>query len=93
MKLREILIGPDGLGEYDVVYAKRPWSLESAACVARYEANEPVPRLLSSDTSFEYFLEATLIKDIRSQVEGAGKSSAEALGIILYYAENDAFPQ
>jgi hypothetical protein len=92
MKLREILIDSDKLGEYDVVYAKRPWSLESDACVVRYEANEAVTRLLKDDTSLEYFLEAELIKDIRSQVEDSGKSSVQVLDILLYYAENDAFP-
>lgn len=92
MKLQEILIDSGCLDEYDVVYAKRPWSLDSPACIARYEENESVLRLLKSDVSFEYFLEATLIKDIRSQVEDAGKSSEDALDILLHYAENDAFP-
>lgn len=92
MKLREILIDSDGLGEYDVVYAKRPWSLDSTAYVERYEENETVVRVLKNDASFEYFLEASLIKDIRGQAEDAGRSQQEVLDILVYYAENDAFP-
>lgn len=91
MKLREILNKSEELGEYDVVYAKRPWSLDSEACVIRYEPDESVPRLLS-DLSYEYFLESALIRDIRKQVEDAGEPMAEALRIIVFYAENDAFP-
>lgn len=91
MTLREILNKSDELSEYDVVYATRPWSLESEARVIRYEANEHVPRLLS-DSSYEYFLESALIRDIRMQVEDAGNPTAEALRVILYYAENDAYP-
>lgn len=92
MKLREILIDSASMGEYDVVYAKRPWSLESAACIKRYEAGETVQQSFQSDSPFEYFLDAVLIQDIRSQVADAGKTLEEALDIILYYAENDAFP-
>ena len=92
MKLREILINSEGLGEYDVVYVKRPWSLDSDACVVRSQPDEAVPRLLSED-SFEYVLEAPLIKYIRKQVEDAGESPSEVLRILLYYGENDAFPQ
>lgn len=93
MKLREILIGSDKLAEYDVVYAKRPWSLDSEAFVFRYEEGQPVVRRLKDDPSFEYFLEAPLVKDIRQQVEDVGRSSEEAIETLLYYAENDAFPQ
>lgn len=92
MKLREILINSDGLDEFEVIYAKRPWSLNSEACVVQYQPDEMVPRLLSEDC-FEYFLETPLIKDIRKQIEDAGGSSSDVLRILLYYAENDAFPE
>jgi hypothetical protein len=91
MKLREILNKSDELGEYDVVYAKRPWSLDTEACIIRYGPDESVPRLLS-DSFYEYFLESALIHDIRTQVEDAGNPIAEAMRVILYYAENDAYP-
>ena len=61
------------------------------ACIVRYMPGETVPRLLS-DASCEYFLEAPLIQDIRKQVEGGGEPPSEVLRMLLYYAENDAFP-
>lgn len=93
MKLREILNQCDKLGEYDVVYARRPWSLDSEAAVIEYEEGQSVVRLLKGAPSFEYFLEAPLATDIRQQAEGGGRSTEEALDVLLYYAENDAFPQ
>jgi len=93
MKLRDVLIESDKLSEYDVVYAKRPWSLEAEAFVVRYDGEQPVARSLKDDPSFEYFLEAPLVTDIRRQIEDAGRSSEEALDVLFYYAENDAFPQ
>ncbi len=92
MKLQEVLNNSVALDGCDVVYARRPWSLESAACVVRYQANESVLSRLGEDASFEYFLEAALIRDIQGRLADAGKASLEVLNIILYYAENDAFP-
>lgn len=91
MKLREILIKAENLDARDVVYAKRPWSLDSSACVVRYDSDERLPRHLS-DASFEYFLDAELIQDIRGQIKGAGRPPGEEFDVVLYYAENDAFP-
>ncbi|WP_148713766.1 DUF7716 domain-containing protein [Chitinolyticbacter meiyuanensis] len=92
MTLREILFTAEGLGEYDVVYAQRPWSLDSPARVVQYQPDETVLRQ-SEDGSLEYFLEATLIKDIREQVQEGGGVPSEAFRVIMYYAENDAFPE
>jgi hypothetical protein len=89
--LGELLIRSKEMSDGDVVYAIRPWSLNSDACVVKYQSDEIVVRLLSG-TSFEYFLEAPLIKDILGQLEDAHKPTLEALKILLYYAENDAFP-
>ena len=91
MKLQEILITSEYMEDYDVVYAKRPWSLDSDACIVRYQPDEIVPPLLN-ENFFEYFLEAPLIKDIRKQVESTSEDSSEFLHVLLYYGENDAFP-
>ena len=93
MKLREALIESNNLGEHDVLYARRPWLLDSDALVVSYSEGQSVTRFLADDASFEYFLEVPLVQDIRHQVEAAGSSSEEALDVLLYYAENDAFPQ
>jgi len=92
MRLREILLKSDELDENDVVYAKKPWSLEAEARVVGFAPGDIVPRLLQ-DAPLEYFLEAPLIADIRLQVAEGGGDLEEALRILMYYAENDAFPQ
>lgn len=92
MSLREILINSANLSEYDVIYAKRPWTLETLAHVARYGPHDAVSRFLD-DASFEYFLEASLVQDVRMQLENAGRPLGEVLEALLYYAENDAFPE
>ena len=92
MKLRDVLNASGTLEEHDVVYARRPWSLDSEASVIRYEESQQVERLQPGAPDLEYFLEAPLLQDIRKQVEEAGRSSEEVLAMLLYYAENDAFP-
>lgn len=92
MQLREILLKSDELDENDVVYAKRPWSLEAEAKVVGFAHGDTVGRHLQ-DAPFEYFLEAPLIADIRLQVADRVGDPEEALRILLYYAENDAFPE
>ncbi len=66
--------------------------MEAEAKVVSFAPGDTVPRILQ-DAQLEYFLEAPLIADIRSQVADGGGDSEEALRILLYYAENDAFPQ
>jgi hypothetical protein len=92
MTLEEILRNPERLGDDDVVYAKRPWTLEAEARVLQFSVDETVPRVLSEYPSFEYFLEGDLLTDLRQQLEDSGRSSAEVIEALLYYAENDAFP-
>ena len=92
MSLEEILLKFDELGEHDVVFARRPWSLDSEARVVGFASGDTVPRMLPQST-LEYFLEATLIRDIHEQVIGGGHNREEALRILIYYAENDAFPE
>lgn len=92
MKLRDILLKSEELDENDVVFAMKPWSLETEAKVVSFAPGDFVPRFLQDDL-FEYFLEAPLIADIRSQITDEGGDPEEVLRILLYYAENDAFLQ
>jgi hypothetical protein len=92
MKLEEILRNPERLGDDDVVYAKRPWTLASEARVLQFSVDEAVTRVLGEDPSFEYFLEGDLLIDLQLQLEASGRSSDEVIEALLYYAENDAFP-
>ena len=92
MTLEKILTALTNLDEFDVLYAERPWTPASNACVVRYTPDETVVRKIS-DSSLEYFLEASLIRDISSQVKRSGLSTSDVIRIIIYYAENDAFPE
>ena len=71
MKLREILIDSASMANW--LYAKRPWSLESAACIKRHEADNPCSNCSRATRPFEYFLEAVLIKDIRTKLLMRGR--------------------
>jgi hypothetical protein len=92
MNLKEILLKSGELAESDVVYARRPWSLDSEATVESFSKEDHVTRVLP-DSSFEYFLEASLIQDISAQASDGGCNEDEVLRVLLYYAEHDAFPQ
>jgi hypothetical protein len=64
MKLEEILRNAERLGDDDVVYAMRPWTLQSEARVLQLSADETVPRELREDPSFKYYLESDLLTEL-----------------------------
>jgi hypothetical protein len=92
MRLQDILSKLERLGDDDVVYARRPWTLESEARIVQFPEDVTIPRMLADDPSFQYFLEGPLLRDLQLQLEQSGRSSGEVIEALLYYAENDAFP-
>ncbi|ANH67490.1 hypothetical protein [Mitsuaria sp. 7] len=93
MNLRDILLHPADLHEDAVVYARRPWSLMSEAITLRRPGTSATLNPALKGTGLEYFLEAFLITEIYEDLLMQGKTGLEAAEVVLYYAENDAYPE
>ena len=81
------------LGEDDLytVFAKRPWSADADAVIAKLtETNATPPELTAA--GYTYFLEADVAREILEGRTGELLSRDQALSLLLYYGEFDGFP-
>ncbi|QSX76373.1 hypothetical protein HIV01_007830 [Lysobacter arenosi] len=74
----------------EVLFAKRPWSEMSEAMIISLEPEQPISTEIKS-AGYDYFLEAVIAKEI---VEGLGSEGTpdRQRSLLIYYAENDAYP-
>ena len=93
MKLGDIFYDLAVLLEADIVYAVRPWSLESEAYILHDPGPDGSITGYIRGTPFEYFLEEYLIREIYDLALSFGKTIPKAVEAVMYYAENDAYPE
>ena len=91
MKLEQALDELDKLGDEDVVFAKRPWTLDSEALIGQLDANMRVPQWIA-DQQFKYFLEVPVAKEVLEVFASRRPTLQQRRELLLYYAENDAYP-
>lgn len=92
MHLRELLADLDSKDDSLCIVAKRPWSPECEADLVRLTEDYRVP----SDTlskGYEYFLEVSVAREDVFGDVGPKLTPEQRVSAILYYAENDAYPQ
>lgn len=93
MKLDEVI--EDMIRKNDVnnvVFAKKPWGFESEAIIGALDVNDRVPQPIK-DAGYEYFLEGEIINELRQAIASKGFGSLELIECVIYYAENDAYPE
>lgn len=74
-----------------VVFAKRPWDLDSEAVIATLDSNYCVPADIR-EAGFEYFIDAPIAREVL-EVFGSREPFPEQIQkLLLFYAENDAYP-
>ncbi|WP_431286485.1 DUF7716 domain-containing protein [Roseateles chitinivorans] len=93
MTLAEVLSDIRGLRDGDVVYAVRPWSLSAEAYIFPDPGPDGNVVRFIKGTSFEYFLEVNLIHETIDAALSLGKTIPKAVEAVMYYAENDAYPE
>jgi len=77
--------------ETRTIVAKRPWTATSEAQLVSLTAEHRVPSEVLSE-GFEYFLEADIaLNDVLGEL-GGPLSTAGKIAALVYYAENDAYP-
>lgn len=92
MRLEEALDQIDGLGEDDVVFARRPWQLDSEALIGRLDENFGVPKAIA-DQRLDYFIDVPLAKEVLGILCSKPASLQKRRALLLYYAEHDAYPE
>jgi hypothetical protein len=91
MKLQEALDRVEQLDDMQVVFAKRPWSLEAETLIGRLDSESRVPKALA-DQGFDYFLDVAMARQVLEVFERRKPTEEERRALLLYYAENDAYP-
>lgn len=91
MNLHDVLDQINELDDDKVICARRPWTFEAEAVVGRLDGNLRVPNALARD-GFEYFLEVSVAQEVLEVFGSRNPTEAEIRDLLLYYAENDAYP-
>lgn len=91
MKLSDIIAGLDTSDDFLCIVAKRPWSADSEAKLVCFTEDFRIPEDVRS-AGYEYFLEVSTARDEVLSVP-VSLSKEQKVEAVIYYAENDAFPE
>lgn len=92
MKLSEIIAKLEELCDEQCIVAKRPWSSDSDAELVRLTEDSRIPASALS-AGYEYFLEVSVALDEVLDGVGDRLSPGQRVGAVIFYAENDAYPE
>jgi hypothetical protein len=92
MTLEEAITTIDTAGDDAVIFARKPWSATADSTIDSLDSALRVPQSLR-DAGFEYFLEAAVAKEVCEVFGSRPPSLDEKVRLLLYYAENDAYPE
>jgi hypothetical protein len=89
MTLKDAVERLEELDGEDVIYVRRPWSPAAECQTARYDPSVTTGR---QRDGMDYFLEAGTAREALAVFDGRASTLDERLRLLIYYAENDAFP-
>lgn len=92
MRLQDALDKIDELDDDHVIFARRPWVLESDAETGPLEPGGRVPNTMAS-RGMEYFLEVSVAKEVLEALGERKPTLEQQRSLLMYYAEHDAYPQ
>ena len=92
MTLAEAIAKIDEADDEAVIFARKPWSPTAESLIAPLDQDLRVPAHVKQE-GFEYFLEAPVAKEVCEVFVGRRPSFEEKVRLLLYYAENDAYPE
>lgn len=91
MKLGNLLDQIDSLDEDHCIFATKPWTSDAEAEACPLGAKgEPPPELLAK--GYVYFLEVHVAKEVLEVLLGRAATQEQKRNLLLFYAENDAYP-
>jgi hypothetical protein len=89
MKLVEAIEKLRKLDDGATIFARRPWTGDSECTLATVE--DKLPKELKK-AGFDYFLEVSVALEILGVFGRKRPTLEDKLRLIIFYAENDAFP-
>jgi len=91
MKLIEVVNQLNTLAAETYICVRRPWGRDSESVLVPFPADLRIPAEVK-DLGFEYFLEVSTANEILEPFLKVGPTPSQVFEFVLYYAENDAFP-
>jgi hypothetical protein len=76
----------------DIICARKPWSGQSDVLVVTPTTELGVPDHVRA-AGFDYFLEVSTALELMAVFQGGTPTPEEILGMLVYYAEHDAYPK
>jgi len=91
MRLADIVTGLEATDDSLCIVAKRPWTADSEAKLMHFTEDFRIPEEALS-AGYEYFLEVSVARN--EVLSGSvALSDDQKIAAVIYYAENDAFPE
>jgi hypothetical protein len=92
MKLREALDQVGHLDDDKVIFARRPWILDTEAEIGRLDDESlGVPEAIRN-RGLEYFLDVPVAREVLEVFGNREPTVEERRALLLFYAEHDAYP-
>lgn len=92
MNLEQAVMTLDALNQDSILCVRRPWDARSECVVAMPDENFGVPADVK-EAGFSYFLEVFVASEVLEVLEGKPSTNDERVRLLIYYAENDAYPE
>jgi hypothetical protein len=83
---------PGGLDDRLCIFAAKPWSTTSPAAAVRLDDEFKPPHGVL-EQGLVYFLEVHVANEVLEVFGDRQPSAMEKLDLLIFYAENDAFPE
>lgn len=91
MNLTDVLDKISELSDEEVIFARKPWRPESEVVVGELDSTYRPPRSIV-ERGFDYFMEVSTVNEVLEVLATRSATPQERCRLVLYYAENDAFP-
>jgi len=92
MLLKDALDQIDQLAGDDVVFARKPWLLDSDAVIGKLDARLCVPAEIRS-MGFDYFMEVNVAVEVLEVFGAQEPTLEERRALLMFYAEHDSYPE
>jgi hypothetical protein len=92
MRLFDTIQDLDNLDAYGVICARLPWHPDAECSVVRANEDLGIPAETKS-AGLQYFLEVNVAREVLEVFDQRTPTPEEKFQLLVYYAENDGFPE
>lgn len=92
MKLEQALDEIGRLKGDEVIFARKPWDMNSDALIGQLDSDFRVPDAIAN-LDYEYFIDAPVATEVLDVLADRQSTPRERRELLLYYAINDAYPE